>query len=134
MEDPAASGRSPGASPGLSGRLRRLLGTGVALLQIRLDLLALELEEEKRRAADALLAAALGLLLLGIGLLLAIAGIVWLMPPTWRLPVLGLLAVAFLIAGTLLLRQARRRVSSPEGPAPATRAELRHDRAVLTDP
>jgi uncharacterized membrane protein YqjE len=116
----------------LNGRLRRLLGTGVALLQVRLDLLAIELEEEKRRLFDALLLAVLAFLLVGIGLLLFVAGLVWIAPAEWRPWVLGGAASLSLLNGVVLLRQARRSAASDQGPAPATRAELRDDRAALT--
>jgi uncharacterized membrane protein YqjE len=121
----------PGAG-GWSGRLRRLLGTGVALLQVRLDLLAIELEEEKRRLFDALLWAVVALLLIGIGLLLLVGWLVWITPAAWRPWVLGGAALVSLAGGMALLRGARQRVASDDGPAPATRAELREDRAALT--
>jgi uncharacterized membrane protein YqjE len=120
------------AGGGWNGRLRRLLGTGVALLQVRLDLLAIELEEEKRRLFDALLVAVLALLLIGTGLLLLVAWLVWIAPADWRPWVLGGAAMLSLLSGAVLIRQARHGVASDQGPAPATRAELREDREALT--
>lgn len=122
----------PPGTAGWSGRLRRLLGTGVALLQVRLDLLAIELEEEKRRLFDALLCAVVALLLIGIGLLLLVGWLVWIAPADWRPWVVGGAALASLAGGGALLHRARQRVASDDGPAPATRAELREDRAALT--
>lgn len=134
MDGPAPRARPSGEPAGWPARLRRLLGTGVALLQIRLDLLAIEIEEEKRRVFGALLIAAMALLLLGTGLLLGVAWLVWFMPASWRPMAVGLLSLTFLLAGSGLLLRARRHVASADGPAPATRAELRADRHMLSDP
>ena len=65
---PVPSGMPPGASrppgTGLMQSLRRLASTGLELIQLRLELLASELEQQKLRIFDALAWAAVGLLLL----------------------------------------------------------------------
>ena len=55
---------------GLFASLRQLLGTALALAQVRLELLGTEVELEKRRILAGLFWAALALMMLGLGLLL----------------------------------------------------------------
>ena len=68
---------APGvASPGLLGSLRRLLGTALELAQVRFELLVTELEGQKLRLYDALMWAAVALVLLGLGLTLLVGFVV----------------------------------------------------------
>ena len=76
---------------GLLGSLRRLLAGAVETAQVRLDLLAVELEQEKRRLLEALMLAAGALLLLGVGLVLAVALLLMLLQEGYRLAALALL-------------------------------------------
>lgn len=121
------------AGSGLFQSLRRLLATGLAMAQVRLDLLGNELEQEKLRVFDALAWAAVALLLLGLGLLLGAALLVALAPEAWRPLVLGLLTLGCLGGGAWMLNQARQRLTSPGGVLAATRAELARDRDALAD-
>jgi uncharacterized membrane protein YqjE len=117
---------------GLQQSLRRLADTAVGILQVRLELLASELEQEKLRLLDALLKAALGLLMLGLALVLGIGFVVLLFQEGYRLPAVGLMTLAFGAAGVALLRWARRDLSAgPDGLLPLTLGELRQDRAAL---
>ncbi len=120
----------PGAA-GLFQSLRRLLATGLEIVQLRLDLLGNELEQEKLRIFEALAWAALALLLLGLGLLLGAALLVALAPEDWRPLVLGVLTLACLVGGVSLLSRARKRLTSPGGMLAASRAELARDRDGL---
>jgi uncharacterized membrane protein YqjE len=120
---------APGA--GLFQSLRRLLATALDIAQLRLDLLANELAQEKLRIFDALAWAAVALLLLALGLILGVALLVALAPEAWRPLVLGLLSLACLGGGAWMLHQARRRLASPGGMLAASRAELARDRAGL---
>jgi uncharacterized membrane protein YqjE len=119
----------PGA--GLFQSLRRLLATALEIAQLRLDLLGNELQQEKLRIFDALAWAAVALLLLGLGLLLGAGLLVALAPEPWRPLVLGLLTLACLGAGAVMLNQARQRLTSPGGALAASRAELARDRDGL---
>ena len=130
---PPPSAPSAAAGSGLFESLRRLLATGLAIAQVRLDLLGNELEQEKLRLFDALAWAAVALLLLGLGLLLGAALLVALAPEAWRLLALGLLTLACLGGGAWMLNQARRRLTSPGGLLAATRAELARDHDALAD-
>jgi len=116
---------------GLLASLRRLLATGLEIAQVRLELLAVELEQEKLRIFDGLLWAALALLMLGVGLLLAVGLLLLLVWDGHRLAALGVLSVLFLGAGALLARLARSRLSSPQGIAAGSLDELARDRAAL---
>lgn len=118
-------------SPGLLGSLRRLLAGAVETAQVRLDLLAVELEQEKRRLLEALMLAAGALLLLGVGLVLAVALLLMLLQEGYRLAALALLTLAFLGGAWMLVRLARDRLASPGGVAAASRAELARDRRSL---
>ncbi len=129
----AAPGPDPvtAAPAGLYQSLRRLLATLLDIGQVRVDLLSAELEREKLRVFDGLVWAAVALLFAGLGLLLLAALLVALAPEAVRLLLLGLLALASLGLALWLMQQARRRLASPAGLAPASRAELAQDRASL---
>lgn len=132
----AGGGTEQDAPPpaGLFSSLKRLLATLLDIAQVRLDLLTTEFEREKLRLFDGLLWAAVALLFIGLGLLLLAALLVVVAPENLRPLVLGLLALASLGFGAWLVAQARRRLASPDGVLPATRAELARDRAALRAP
>ncbi len=123
------SGNPPGA--GLLVSLRRLLSTALEIAQVRLELLSLELEQEKQRVVAGLLWAALAVLLLGVGIVLLVGLLLMLLWDGYRLPALALLSLLFLGAGVLLLQRAHARLSSPAGLAVASLAELARDREAL---
>lgn len=115
---------------GLLASLRRLADTGLETVQVRLALLGTELEQEKQRLLDALLRAALGLLLAGVALVLAVAFVVLLLQEGYRLAALGVLTLLFAAAAAWLLHRARVALRSGEGgPFALSLAELRRDRA-----
>lgn len=115
---------------GLLRSLRRLADTGLETVQVRLSLLGTELEQEKQRLFDALARAALGLLLAGVTLVLAVAFVVLLLQEGYRLAALGVLTLVFGAAAVWLLRSARTVLhSGAAGPFALSLAELRRDRA-----
>jgi len=117
------------ATGGLFQSLRRLLDTGVEILQVRLELFGSELEQEKLRLFDALLQAAIGLVLAGLALVLAIAFVVLLFQEGYRLPAIGVLTLLFGGGGWWLLRRAREQMRAGDGgPFALTLGELRRDR------
>lgn len=132
----AGPGDDGGAPPtvNLYSSLRRLLATMLDIGQVRLELLTTEFEREKLRIFDGLVWAAVALLFIGVGLLLVAALLVALAPENSRLLVLGLLAAVSLALGAWLVRQAKRRLSSPGGALAATRTELERDRSALRPP
>ena len=117
---------------GLFDSLRRLLDTAVDIAQVRLELFGSELEHEKLRLFDTLVVAAIGVLMSGLGLALAIAFVVLLFQETYRLPAVGVLTLAFGAGAWWLLRRARDGLRAAEGgPFALSLGELRRDREGL---
>lgn len=119
----------PGA--GLYASLRRLLASGLEIAQVRLDLLAVELAQEKERALDALFWALLAWLMVTVGTVLGVGLLLMLLWDGYRLPALALGSLGFLGAGAWMAARARQRLRSPGGPGAASRDELARDRAAL---
>lgn len=120
-----------GSPTGLLATIRRAAAIVLELAEVRLDLLAAELEDEKQRVLDALLRAALAIVLLSLGLVLAVGFVIAIAPEHWRAALLGALALACLGGGAALVAQARHRLATPGGAACATREELARDRRAL---
>jgi uncharacterized membrane protein YqjE len=118
-------------TPGLFASLRQLLATVLDIAQVRLALFGNEFEQEKLRIFQGLVLAGLGLVLLTVGAALLCGFVVLLFWEGHRLAAVGVLTVAFVGGGALLVRQAGERLRSPGGFFPATLAELRQDRAGL---
>lgn len=124
---PAPNMSRPGAGSSLFASLRQLLATALEIAQVRLDLLSTELEFEKRRLFDGLLWAAAALLVLGVSLALFCGFVVLLFWESYRLTAVGVLALLFLLASLLLLRQARQRLRHAGGLLHASVTELKRD-------
>lgn len=123
----------PPATGGLFDSLRRLLATTLGIAQVRLELFGTELEAEKLRLFDALWRAALGLLLLGVALVLAVGFVLLLFWDGYRLPALAVTTLLFVAAGAFLLVRARALLRTGEGgPFALSLGELQRDRDGLT--
>lgn len=120
-----------GRPGGLSDSLRRLVGTGVALVQTRLELLAAELEEEKLRLGSLLVFAAAAILLLDLGIVLLAVFLTVAFWDTDRLLVLGILTTAFLVSGAIAAAAAVRLARTRSRLFAASLAELAEDREAL---
>lgn len=116
---------------GLFASLRQMLGTLLEIAQVRLALFGNELEQEKLRVFQALLLACAGLVLLALGTVLLCGFVVLLFAEGYRLAAVGVMTLAFLGGGLLLVRAGGQRLRSPGGFFPQTLAELRQDRAGL---
>jgi uncharacterized membrane protein YqjE len=114
---------------GLFASVRRMLGTVLEIAQVRLELLGTELEFEKRRLLDGLLWGALGLMVVGVGLVLACGFVILLFWEGYRLPALGVLTMLFLGMGAWLLQEAKRRLHQREHLFSQSVTELKHDRS-----
>ncbi len=125
------SGPAHGHGSGLFASLRQLLATALEIAQVRLDLLSTEIEFEKRRLFDGLLWAAVALLVLGVSLTLLCGFVVLLFWEGYRLAAVGVLALLFLVAGLLLMREARQRLRHAGGLLHASVTELKRDAAEL---
>jgi uncharacterized membrane protein YqjE len=123
--------RPSAAEGGLLVSLRRFIATALELGQVRLELLGTELEEQKLRILGALAWAALGVMLVGVGVVLLVGCVVMLFWEGYRLPALAVLMLAFLGGGALMLRHAVGRLQTPPGAFAASVAELARDRAAL---
>lgn len=124
----------PASRTGLFDSLRQLFATAVEIGRVRLDLLVADLESEKLRLVEAALWAALGLLLLGVGLLLIVGVLVLMFDPAYRLAALAVLALLFTGGGAALLWSARRRLERSDRLLDATRAELERDALAAREP
>jgi len=120
-------------STGLFASLRRLLGTGVALVETRLELVAVEFEEQVAHASGLLLWAVVAAVLGFLTLLLLAATIILAAGEAHRLLaatiVTGVLGAGTVFAVAILRRRLRRRPRFLS----ATRQELREDARALGD-
>ena len=120
MGEPIKEGR-------LFESIRRLLATALELAQVRIDLLSTELELEKRRVFDGLLWAAIAVILLGVGLVMACSFVLLLFWDNYRLWAAGAMAFLLLAGGALLVRMARQRLRSVTGMLHLSLLELERD-------
>jgi uncharacterized membrane protein YqjE len=113
-------------SAGLLGGVSRLAGTALETIRTRIELLGLELAEERARLIRWLMWGAIALLLLAIGLLTAL---VLLALSFWeqRLWVLGCLALALLLGGAFIAARVLRETRQQAHPFQSSVAELAED-------
>ena len=119
-------------SAGLLGSLQRLAGTVLELGQVRLELLGTEIEEQKLRALAALLWAAAGVALLGVGLAVLAAAVLATFWDSARGAAFAALLVIYLGAGAFALWRARCSLRTPAGAFAASAGELARDRSALS--
>jgi uncharacterized membrane protein YqjE len=115
---------------GLLASLRGLAATGLALLQTRLELLTVEIQEEKARTLGLIMYSIAAALLLGAGAIFLAVLVTVLLWESNRLLALGVFAALFLGAGFVCLLAARRLARTPSSLFVASLAELVKDRAV----
>lgn len=120
--------------PGLFASARSLLATALELVQVRVELLAADVEAGSLRLFDAIVLAMLAVLGLGVGIVLACALILLTVGESYRPHALGLMALAFLGAGAWALVVARAQLRRAGAAFEATRAELARDAAALLPP
>ena len=121
----------PASGQGLFASLRALLDSGLGLVKTRLELLVVELEEEKLRIFSMLGYGAAALLLLSAGLVFLAIFLTVLLWDSNRLLVLGLFSAIFLGAGGLALYAAWRQSQANGRLFSASFAELAKDRDKL---
>ncbi len=115
---------------GLLASLRGLAVTGLALLQTRLELLAVEIQEEKTRSVSLAAYSVATVILLGAGAIFLAAFITVLLWDSNRLLALGILSALFLGGGLVCLSIVRRLATTPSGLFAGSLAELAKDRAA----
>ena len=119
---------------GLAASLRSLLGNGLALLQTRLELLSVELREEKARLVSLLAYGLLSFVLLSLGLAFLAVFVTVLLWDSHRLLALGAFSAIFLTGGIASLLALRALAATPSRLVAASLSELAQDRAALEPP
>jgi uncharacterized membrane protein YqjE len=120
---------SPPAA-GIFGSLRRLVADLRDLAIVRLELLGTELELEKRRWLVTLCLAALALVCLALGLVMASVAVLLVFWDSYRITAATGLALFFGLASAGLLRTAVGKMYNPQGAFHASITELRRDMGV----
>jgi uncharacterized membrane protein YqjE len=125
------TGQEAGPAPGRSGPLRDLLGAALGLLGTHVELLGIEIQEEKERLRQIVVLAILAGAGVTLGLLLASAFIVLLFWDSYRLQALGALVLVWLGLAAWALAGLRRGLAEHPNPFAASVAELERDREHL---
>jgi uncharacterized membrane protein YqjE len=122
------SDERPGSSPGgLQEALARLSAAAVALLRTRAEIAALDFDEAGKRAKERVALLVVGLLCVAVGILAATAFVIVCFWDTHRLAAVGVVTVAYLLAGALALWRFSVRQRTDPRPFGATIAELQRD-------
>lgn len=121
-----------GGSRGLFESLSVFAATAVAIIQTRLELLSLDLEEEREHLLAIMLLALVAVFLLGIGVVLAAILLVVAFWETHRLLVLGILTTLFLLLGISTGAYALYRVHTKPRLFSSSIAELQKDQQQLS--
>lgn len=119
-------------SSGLMESVKRMAGTLLAICHTRLELLSSEMEEEYLRIGQMLVYGSVALFCFGLAIMLLTVFVVVLFWDSYRLPVLGGLAVLFFVAGLLLCNALRRMAREKSKLFSVSLAELDSDRDQLT--
>ncbi len=125
MDDPV------GASDGVLGSLRRLLDAGLSIGRNRLELLAVELQEEKLRLVQIfiLVSAVVAFALMSLTMLsLTLVVLFW---ESSRLAVLGGLSLFYLLATGAAWRLLSKRLGRQSEPFSGSIAEMKKDKEWL---
>jgi len=128
MPDSTASTPPPG---GIVDSIRSFLASWVAMIKTRLEIVSVELEEQREWIEQLMLLALAALFCLSLGLILLTLLIVvlfWDSHPLW---VLGGFAFLYLGAGAVFLTTLRQKIKAKPRIFSATAAELGKDYAAL---
>ena len=120
--------------PRLAESLHGIVDAGLQTVQTRLELLAIELQEEKLRLTGLALNTVLAGLLLGFGLMFLLVFLTVLFWEEHRLLALGISTAICLIGGLLAASKAAHAFRSGTKLFSASLAELTRDRAALREP
>ncbi|GAA4329243.1 phage holin family protein [Pigmentiphaga soli] len=116
----------------LLGSLRALSATVVGILRTRLELISIELAEEKSRLMGMLLLALAGLLCLTLGLLMfSFLLVVLFWDTSYRLHAITIVGLVYLVLGIGMLLAVRKQAAGSPIAFEETLAELERDRAML---
>ena len=120
---------SEGESPpsGIFASLRRSLDAALSTVQNRVELFALELQEEKSWLLSTLLWAAAMVFFCGLAIIFVVAAIVYLAPAVWRPWILVGVAVVFVWLAINSIAGLRRSLRDKRPPLSDTMSELKKD-------
>lgn len=105
----------------------RIGATLIAMVQTRLELAAVEVQEELQRFLGYVVLALASLILFGIALLLVVLLVVVIFWDSYRLEAIGALAALFGLAGAMVALQVKRSLAARPRLLEATVAELNKD-------
>jgi len=112
----------------LSGTAGRLAALVSGTVRDRIELLGLELREDKIRLVQVLILACFGVVFALLALILGILTLLALLPPDWRVAGMGVLAGACLVGALWVFAGLRRRLGGGLHPFAQTLEELKKDR------
>jgi uncharacterized membrane protein YqjE len=113
------------------GPLRRLLGSAFAMLQTRLELIGIELAEEKERLIGVLFLGLAAMMLALVALTALVAIAFW---DTWRWQSLACITAVYAIAAIVCALKARSGLRHAPLVFQATLEEFEKDREILRKP
>jgi uncharacterized membrane protein YqjE len=114
------------------GTLRSVLGRIVSLLLVRAELLSIEAQEHKIALVNNLVIVAAAFACMLVGLMAGMLFLTLIMPPAWRVPVLGCLALGFVMLAAFALWRLKRRFDQQKSPFSQTLSELQKDWEVVS--
>jgi uncharacterized membrane protein YqjE len=112
---------------GVFNSVRALLVTGLALIQNRVELFGVEVEEQKARLVRSLVLAGVAIFLANTAVLVVTATIVLLVPDGARVGVLIGMCVVYVVAAVIAFQLLRKEMASAPPPFRGTISELKKD-------
>jgi len=117
--------------PGLFGSIRRVIDTGVDILQNRLELITVELQQEKCRVVELLILTSAVIFCGFMAVAFLTLTIAWLFSEEKRIYALAGLTLVYLIAAVASILALKGRLKNPPLPFSGTISELKKDRSWL---
>lgn len=115
----------------LGGTSGRVAGALAQTLKDRIELLGLELREDKIRLVQVLILACCGVVFALLGLILAVLTLLALLPAEWRALGMGVMAGACLVSAACAFAGLKRRLTGRGQMFAQTLAELEKDKACF---
>jgi uncharacterized membrane protein YqjE len=126
------TGNNPDRSKGLLTSLADLAATMLAIVQTRIELLSVELEQERDHVISLLVMSLIALFCFGVGLVLIIIAIVMANWETHRVAALSMISGFFLMAGIAVWVYSRHKLKTKPVILTTTLSELSKDRQQLS--
>jgi uncharacterized membrane protein YqjE len=128
---PTATTQSTPPPPGLLDALRSFLGTWVAVIKTRVDIISTEIEEQRAWMEHIIFLAIASMFCLSLGLVILTLFVVMCFWESYRLWVLGIFAVLYLGGGLTLALKLKNRMKSRPRIFSSTSEELAKDYSKL---